>query len=251
MTTHTHKTHTLHVEYLEKIKKFFISIKLKRKNNENVRVKVELEKEFFMVETSGGSMGGCIGKIGSAGGEMRRVFELASCDDGDHLLFDPNTCRIDQKQLDLDREWLSFSVDGYSAAPVQKVPKCLGDFLEQAVREGEEKDLEGSMLPNQFACATCRLPFVSGFQACKYLHLPSDYWYEMTECWACHHEDYTTLPGQTGGTIFAQENVLLSGISYYLLHPNHVNLDRMYIRLTGREVSWNRILIIDTLSSGN
>ena len=69
------------------------------------------------------------------------------------------------------------------------------------------------------------------------LNLPSDFWFEMTDCWACHREDYTTLKGQEAGLINPKRDVLMDGTSYYLLHPNNMALEKIQIRLTGREVS--------------
>jgi hypothetical protein len=71
----------------------------------------------------------------------------------------------------------------------------------------------------------------------KVIDLPSDHWFELTECWACHHEDYTTLPGQVGGMIFAQKDILMVGKSYYMLHRD--NVSHLELRITGKEVSSN------------
>ncbi|KAI8901660.1 ubiquitin-conjugating enzyme E2-binding protein [Globomyces pollinis-pini] len=69
----------------------------------------------------------------------------------------------------------------------------------------------------------------------KRLSLPTDYWFEMSECWACHKEDYSNLPGQMGGMILPQLNVLLVGVSYYLLHPLNMDTNRVRLHYTGRE----------------
>jgi hypothetical protein len=69
------------------------------------------------------------------------------------------------------------------------------------------------------------------------LNLPSDFWFEMTDCWACHREDYTTLKGQEAGLITPKQDVLMDGIAYFLLHPKNLDLEKIQIRLTGREVS--------------
>jgi HECT-like Ubiquitin-conjugating enzyme (E2)-binding len=69
------------------------------------------------------------------------------------------------------------------------------------------------------------------------LTLPSDFWFEMTDCWACHREDYTTLKGQDSGLISPKKDVLMDGVGHYLVHPEDVDLEKIEIRLTGREVS--------------
>ncbi|KAJ3347695.1 hypothetical protein HDU91_006719 [Kappamyces sp. JEL0680] len=93
----------------------------------------------------------------------------------------------------------------------------------------------GGEWPNQFACLTCNAVVGGPMHVKKTLDLPSDFWYEMTDCWACHHEDYTTLSGQEGGTIYAQKDFLLNGLGYYLVHPHNMALDRLRLRFTGRE----------------
>ncbi|KAI8919545.1 HECT-like ubiquitin-conjugating enzyme-binding-domain-containing protein [Entophlyctis helioformis] len=72
------------------------------------------------------------------------------------------------------------------------------------------------------------------FKRC--LRLPSQHWHEMLECWACHHEDYSsTLKGQQGGLIFAQQHSLMVGDSHLLLHPSDLRLDRLRIAYNGSE----------------
>ena len=145
--------------------------------------------------------------------------------------FNPNTCRIHQNQK--EKGWISFSLG--MVRIMGKIKNLQLDELNESPHTPSLPPLKKE--PNQFSCAVWWDIFVSDFKATKSLQLPSDYWYEMTECWACYHEDYTTLPGQIGGQVFAQENVLLSGISYYLLHPSHLDLGKVHVRLTGREVS--------------
>ncbi|KAL5038793.1 E3 ubiquitin-protein ligase E3D [Batrachochytrium dendrobatidis] len=70
----------------------------------------------------------------------------------------------------------------------------------------------------------------------RHVDLPSQHWHEMLECWACHHEDYSsTLQGQQGGLILAQKNAVLVGDSYILLHPDTMQMDRLAIIYTGNE----------------
>ena len=56
----------------------------------------------------------------------------------------------------------------------------------------------------------------------KLANTPSEYWHELLDCWACHKEDYSGLPGQKGGIIFAQENACLISNSYLIVHPTDV-----------------------------
>jgi hypothetical protein len=56
----------------------------------------------------------------------------------------------------------------------------------------------------------------------------------MTECWACHHEDYSALPGQSGGIVLAQRDILMEGKSYFALHREDVS--GLLLHVTGREV---------------
>lgn len=92
-----------------------------------------------------------------------------------------------------------------------------------------------NLIPNELNCFACDHKLMVDFRPQKSIDLPSDHWYEMTECWACHHEDYTKLPGQEGGTIFAQRDVLMYSNNYYLIHPANA-LDALDINVTGREV---------------
>lgn len=162
----------------------------------------------------------------STNAQSKKVFGL----DLHSFEFIPNSCRIDQIQK--EEGWILFSLGMRSLNGKGIVHQRPSDEL---FNDDDDVPSRDKKYPNQFSCAVCRDTFVSNFQAQKFLPLPSDYWYEMTECWACHHEDYTTLPGQVGGQVFAQKNVLLAGISYYLLHPTHLDLDKIHIRLTGRE----------------
>ncbi|KAL2912076.1 E3 ubiquitin-protein ligase E3D [Polyrhizophydium stewartii] len=70
----------------------------------------------------------------------------------------------------------------------------------------------------------------------KHIDLPSQHWHEMLECWACHHEDYSsTLQGQEGGLIFAQKSAILVGDSDLVVHPDDARLDRVAVVYTGNE----------------
>ncbi|KAH6567179.1 hypothetical protein BASA60_009152 [Batrachochytrium salamandrivorans] len=74
----------------------------------------------------------------------------------------------------------------------------------------------------------------------RYIDLPSQYWHEMLECWACHHEDYSsTLQGQQGGLILAQRDAVLVGDSYFIVHPANMCMDSLMIVYTGNESIFN------------
>ena len=127
----------------------------------------------------------------------------------------------------IDRNWIQIKIDWDAA-------KSSPPQLDHSNHE------TSTLLPCSFECLNCKTRLTCDrleSRLEKTLDLPSDYWFEMTDCWACHHEDYTTLKGQKDGLVFAQEKALLTGISYYLMHPNHMNLDYIHVKITGREVS--------------
>ena len=200
----------MNFEYLENVEKIFVSLPTNHQQN----CRIEIKRNSMEISTNA---------------QSKKVFGL----DLHSFEFIPNSCRIDQIQK--EEGWILFSLGMRSLNGKGIVHQRPSDEL---FNDDDDVPSRDKKYPNQFSCAVCRDTFVSNFQAQKFLPLPSDYWYEMTECWACHHEDYTTLPGQVGGQVFAQKNVLLAGISYYLLHPTHLDLDKIHIRLTGREVSY-------------
>ncbi|KND05067.1 uncharacterized protein SPPG_00742, partial [Spizellomyces punctatus DAOM BR117] len=95
----------------------------------------------------------------------------------------------------------------------------------------------------QIHCQTCKtafLPTSSPDEASEQAHhfrriidMPSEYWHELTDCWACHREDYSQLPGQKAGVILAQRHAVLVARSYVVLHPEDVDLPRLSVDLAG------------------
>ncbi|KAI9105428.1 ubiquitin-conjugating enzyme E2-binding protein [Phlyctochytrium arcticum] len=66
----------------------------------------------------------------------------------------------------------------------------------------------------------------------RIMDMPSEYWHELTDCWACHREDYSQLPGQKGGVILAQPQALLVARNYIILHPHQVDMDAIHVDLS-------------------
>ncbi|TPX69227.1 hypothetical protein SpCBS45565_g02557 [Spizellomyces sp. 'palustris'] len=103
----------------------------------------------------------------------------------------------------------------------------------------------------QIHCQTCRaafLPSSSRDEASDQAHhfrriidMPSEYWHELTDCWACHREDYSQLPGQKAGVILAQRKAVLVARSYVVLHPEDVDLPRLNVDLAGANKSLLRL----------
>jgi hypothetical protein len=104
-------------------------------------------------------------------------------------------------------------------------------------------------IPNSIFCHQCEHPFFENFEFERTLELPSEFWYEMSDCWACHHEDYTNLHGQVGGLIYAQKNVLLNSIGYYMIHPENVISGNLKVNITGREVRFIFVVLTYVISS--
>lgn len=91
----------------------------------------------------------------------------------------------------------------------------------------------------QLDCRVCRKSLLNSINLLEStMELPSDYWHELLECWACHHEDYSKLKGQKGGLVLARKNVLMRGHSYLLLHPDNVGMDGIELQYTGQEVCY-------------
>ncbi|KAI8907667.1 ubiquitin-conjugating enzyme E2-binding protein [Powellomyces hirtus] len=82
---------------------------------------------------------------------------------------------------------------------------------------------EHDVLPPGAAATTSRFR--------KVVDLPSEYWHELTDCWACHKEDYSQMPGQKGGVVLAQPGVVLVGNSYIVLHPDDVDFTALEVDL--------------------
>ncbi|KAJ3154616.1 hypothetical protein HDU89_007854 [Geranomyces variabilis] len=65
----------------------------------------------------------------------------------------------------------------------------------------------------------------------KAVELPSEYWHELTDCWACHTEDYSQMPGQKGGVVLAKQGVMMVGKSHVVLHPADVDFAALDVDL--------------------
>ncbi|RKO93642.1 hypothetical protein BDK51DRAFT_49633 [Blyttiomyces helicus] len=69
---------------------------------------------------------------------------------------------------------------------------------------------------------------------------PSDYWHELTDCWACHTEDYTRMDGQVGGVVLAQKGKAIVADGTVLLHPADLEMAGIVVeRESGAEVSFS------------
>ncbi|KAI8826259.1 ubiquitin-conjugating enzyme E2-binding protein [Fimicolochytrium jonesii] len=89
---------------------------------------------------------------------------------------------------------------------------------------------------SQVECHQCHNPLLlpgsgesndssaSGPRFSRAVEMPSEYWHELTDCWACHKEDYSQMPGQKGGVVLAVKGTLLVAKSYVVLHPDDVDL---------------------------
>jgi hypothetical protein len=103
-----------------------------------------------------------------------------------------------------------------------------------------EESLQISQLPlekpDSICCGACLIPLVDRKTFISIAPLPSEYWHELLECWACHHEDYSTLKGQEGGRILAKPKVILDGNGYFLIDPNDLLPNVVRLNYNGREV---------------
>ena len=76
-------------------------------------------------------------------------------------------------------------------------------------------------------CGTCSQPILNPIDPSKsifrFADTPSEYWHELLDCWACHKEDYSGLPGQKGGIVLAQKNAILVSTQYVIVHPSNVS----------------------------
>ncbi|KAJ3177312.1 hypothetical protein HDU87_004564 [Geranomyces variabilis] len=74
-------------------------------------------------------------------------------------------------------------------------------------------------------------PAGSASRFAKAVELPSEYWHELTDCWACHTEDYSQMPGQKGGVVLAKPGILMVGKSHVVLHPGDVDFAALDVDL--------------------
>jgi hypothetical protein len=78
-------------------------------------------------------------------------------------------------------------------------------------------------------CGTCSQPILRPIDPSKntykFADTPSEYWHELLDCWACHKEDYSGLPGQKGGIVLSQKNAVLVSTQYVIVHPSNVMPD--------------------------
>ncbi|KAI8903213.1 HECT-like ubiquitin-conjugating enzyme-binding-domain-containing protein [Gorgonomyces haynaldii] len=51
----------------------------------------------------------------------------------------------------------------------------------------------------------------------KIMKMPSNYWYELLDCWQCHEEVFV-LPGQEKGQVLPIQGRLLEGVTHFLVH---------------------------------
>ncbi|KAJ3153070.1 hypothetical protein HDU86_005368 [Geranomyces michiganensis] len=77
------------------------------------------------------------------------------------------------------------------------------------------------------------LPALSGCvsRLTKAVELPSEYWHELTDCWACHTEDYSQMAGQKGGVVLAKQGVVMVGKSHVVLHPADIDFTALDVDL--------------------
>lgn len=100
-----------------------------------------------------------------------------------------------------------------------------------------------SEIPTQMSCCVCGNLLLNNTTFSQILDLPSAHWHEMLDCWACHHEDYTKLPGnlvrnsgQIGGQILSKLDILMEAHTYWLIDPQNYNLHTSFLNYTGNEV---------------
>jgi hypothetical protein len=66
-------------------------------------------------------------------------------------------------------------------------------------------------------CSSCQNLLL--FNNLEIKNAPSEYWYDLLDCWACHDEDYNSkLKGHKNGKILAKKGILLLSDSKLLIH---------------------------------
>lgn len=88
----------------------------------------------------------------------------------------------------------------------------------------------------------------------RLVDMPSEYWHELTDCWACHKEDFSQMPGQKGGVVLAQESTILIAKTYIVLHPKDIDISKLRVDLTStRNVSYSEeaaIMFLEEIEEG-
>ena len=72
-------------------------------------------------------------------------------------------------------------------------------------------------------CKSCASTLNTGPSFKRLANTPSEYWYELMDCWACHKEDYSGIQGQRGGVVYAQKDALLVASYYVILHKDNLS----------------------------
>jgi hypothetical protein len=128
-------------------------------------------------------------------------------------------------QLPRSLKWIKWAASDTSLDSSREV--TLKIFVDPSHPWLESKDesemlLDCSLLSSlkQIECAACSTSLLDDQSPVSRFHnTPSEYWHELTDCWACHKEDYSGLKGQKGGIVFAQRDALLVATQYVILHP--------------------------------
>ena len=155
------------------------------------------------------------------------ICSLVNTDDVSYCEFDLPVKQIDLKSLKISHEASQLTLS-WSSKLLDHPLKKMNSLQWSQVTQIECNNCSNGL---------CRLDRTPLFE--RSMTLPSEHWHEMLECWACHHEDYSsTLQGQQGGLIFAQKRVVLESNGYIIVHPEDMALDNaLEIVYTGNEVS--------------
>lgn len=105
--------------------------------------------------------------------------------------------------------------------------------VDQDIQVGREST---TSMPSEISCGACLNPLVDASVFKSASNLPSEYWHELLECWACHHEDYSKLKGQEGGRVLAKRSVIMNGNGYFLLDPLDLLDGVVELKYNGTEV---------------
>ncbi|KAI9203190.1 ubiquitin-conjugating enzyme E2-binding protein [Polychytrium aggregatum] len=94
-------------------------------------------------------------------------------------------------------------------------------------------------------CHACKLSLLDpGSAITKTVNLPSEFWYELMDCWACHQEDYSQFQkDHQNGVIPAKESTMLVANTHVLLHTR--NLDMTHLECEPAETAepgnWKKV----------
>lgn len=109
--------------------------------------------------------------------------------------------------------------------------KMEGPPLDRSVA-GDDSALETLLINTQsIECRMCKSSIYnrnnprSRVARCR--SLPSDHWGELSECWSCHNEDFTKMPGQDQNGVIAQRDVIMYSRCYLLLHGDNLNMNSL------------------------